>query len=188
MSNWLGGYLTAMKHMAQLISWVNPITVGLFATALSAFATVMAWRVSAKVAEENRWDRLFRAQSSARAAALELHQKAAFAHEVMRPAFESAEQQVMLRGLALGHQIKKERNRLEALRQKFMADATGFMATINSSTNAFEIEVGKGEIDLAMSALDTALIDIRRTLHTHIERPTGSPSKGTGEPVSGRHA
>ena len=144
---WASGYLTALQHVARMTDWVNPTSLQILAACLSALAGLMAWRVSARVATQGDWDRLFRAQSSARSAALQLHQRAALIAEELQPFFAQAEQQPLLgRSSIPEHRLRQVRKRVEELRAHYIQSATTFMQEINASRNAFEIEASKGRM------------------------------------------
>lgn len=176
--DWASGYLTALRHVARMTDWINPTSLQILAACLSALAGLMAWRVSARVATQGDWDRLFRAQNSARSAALQLHQRAALVAEELQPFFAQVEQQHLLGRASISeYQLHQVRKRVGELRGRYTQSATTFMQDINSSRNAFEIEASKGEIDLAIAELEFSIVEVRRKLTIEVAHPSAFPAR-----------
>lgn len=168
--DWVRGYLTAVRHMAHAADWINPTTLQVSTASLSAFAAIMAWRVSARVARQGEWDRVFRAKTSARSAALALHQRAALAIEELRPHFDAATVAWKLRQTSLSErQILREHERLRQFTEEQIAAAMKFMVEINQSNNAYELEVVKSAIDLASADLNFKIVEVRRKIAMRLD-------------------
>lgn len=165
MWDWSRGYFTAWEHMAVTADWINPVSLQVVAAFLSALAGFLAWRVSQRVARQGEWERLFRAQTSARSAALQLHQRAALISEELRPFFqEGAAIAKMRRGPLSEKGVDEEMQLADELRRAYTNAAQNYMNSINTQNNAFEIEASKGQIDLELAKLEFDIAAMKRKL------------------------
>ncbi|PZO63211.1 MAG: hypothetical protein DI498_13800 [Paracoccus denitrificans] len=167
MWDWWRGYFTAWRHVATTADWINPVTLQVFAAFLSALAGFLAWRVSQRVARQGEWERLFRAQTSARSAALQLHQRAALVSEELRPSFREGKVIAkMRRGPISERGVDEAMHQADGLRKAYTDAAQKYMSSINDQNNAFEIEASKGQIDLDLAKLEFDIAGIKRRLTT----------------------